>query len=167
MKPESDLALARFVANLEAVPWFNSVGQPLPADTTAQQLHRWEDWPGPEEPAILELSERQQALHDELLASAPERCRDLETVWERVSEIVIRLGASAVPYDANEDAWHGPTTAVWQASWTAGLVAWCIMLGREIPADLQEQWHWFVLGHWPSGYTLVKADGRPGPLLVL
>lgn len=168
MKPESDLglAVARFIEDLEAVSWFKNVGQPLPADTNARQFHRWEDWPGPEEPAIFELSGRQQALHDDLLASAPERREQLEKLWERISEIVIRLGASAVPYDANEDAWHGPTSAVWQASWTAGLLAWCILLGCQVPADLQEQWHWFVLGHWPSGYTVVRADERLGPLLV-
>lgn len=168
MKPESDLglAVAQFIEDLEAVPWFKNVGQPLPPGTNARQLLRWEDWPGPEEPAIFELSERQEALHDELLSSAPERREQLEKLWQRIGEIVIRLGASAVPYDANEDSWHAPTTAVWQASWTAGLVAWCVFLGRQVPGDLQEQWRWFMLGHWPSGYSVVWADERLGPLLV-
>jgi len=168
MNPESDLdpAVARFIQDVEAVPWFKNVGHPLPPNSNARQFHRWEDWPGPEDPAIFELSERQQALHDELLASAPEKREGLENLWERVSEIVIRLAASVVPYDANQDSWHGPTAAVWQAGWTAGLVAWCVLLGRQVPEELQEQWRWFVLGHWPSGYTIVWADDRLSPLLV-
>ena len=168
MKPDSNLdpVLARFIQEVNAVPWFKNVGQPLPPDTKARQLHGWEDWPGPEEPAIFELSERQQALHDDLLASAPERHEELEHVWEHISEIVMRLAAAEVPYDANADAWHAPSAAVWQASWTAGLVGWCILLCRQIPAELQEQWRWFLLGHWPSGSTVVWADERLGPLLV-
>jgi len=168
MNPESDVdqAVARFIQDVAAVPWFKNVGQRLPAETNARQIHRWEDWPGPEEPAILELSERQQALHYGLLASAQERREELQDLWERISEIVVRLAAAAVPYDANKDSWHGPNAAVWQASWTAGLVAWCILLRRQIPAELQEQWHWFELGHWPSGYSVVWADDRLGPLLV-
>lgn len=92
MKPESDvgLAVARFVEDLEAVPWFKNVGYPLPADMNARPLHQWEDWPGPEEPAIFELSERQQALHDELLASAPERREQLENLWCRMMPTRIR-----------------------------------------------------------------------------
>jgi hypothetical protein len=169
MHPEGDVdpAIARFIQEVEAVPWFNNVGQRLPAETNARQIHRWEDWPGPEEPAIFELSERQQVLHDELLASAPERRKELHNLWKRLNEIVISLAAKAVPYDANKDSWHGPNMAVWQASWTAGLVAWCLLLRRRVPAELQEQWRWFVLGHWPSGYSVVWADDRLGPLLVL
>ncbi len=168
MTPDNDFepAVAQFIREVNAVPWFKNVGQPLPPDTNARQLHRWEDWPGPEEPSIFEISERQQALHDELLASAPGRRSELERVWKRIGDIVTSLAASAVPYDAKKDSWHGPTSAVWQASWTAGLVAWCLLLSRELPADLHEQWRWFVLGHWPSGYTAVKEGERVGPFLV-
>jgi hypothetical protein len=168
MKPESELdpVVTRFIQDLEAVAWFKNVGQPLPPATNARQLRQWEDWPGPEEPAIFELTERQQALRDELLAHAQERREELNNLWTRISEMVCRLAAAAVPYDANKDSWHGPNAAVWQASWTAGLVAWCLLLGRQIPAELQEQWRWFVLGHWPSGYSVVWADDGLGPLLV-
>jgi hypothetical protein len=161
-----DPVVARFIQDVNAVPWFKNVGQPLSSETNARQFHRGEDWPGPEEPAIFELSERQQALHDELLASAPERREALENLWGRIDATVIRLAVAAVPYDANEASWYGPNAAVWQASWTAGLVAWCLLLQREIPAELQEQWRWFALGHWPSGYAVVWADDRLGPLLV-
>jgi hypothetical protein len=168
MKPDIDFdpVVARFIEEVTAVPWFKNVGQPLPLDMNARQLQGWEDWPGPDEPAIFELSERQQALHSELLASAPERRGELEKAWERISDLVFGLAASAIPYDASKDSWHGPTAAVWQARWTAGLVAWCQLLDREIPADLQEQWRWFVLGHWPSGYSAAWANERRGPLLV-
>lgn len=168
MTPDTNLdpVVARFVQDVNAVPWFKNIGQPFPPDTNAEQFHRWEDWPGPEEPSIFELSERHQALYDELLGSAPERREELENVWECISQIVRRLAAAQVPYDVSKDAWNAPSTAVWQASWTACLMSWCLLLHRQIPADLQEQWRWFVLGHWPSGYTVVWADERLGPLLV-
>jgi hypothetical protein len=166
IEPDEDLAVARFLKELGAVPWFKNIGKPLPSDSGASQLRQWEDWPGPEEPAILELSERQQTLHDEILARAEGRRAELLNLWDRVDDIVMRIASKSVPYDPNGDSWHGPTAAVWQASWTGGLVAWCVLLCRPIPAELQEQWRWFVLGHWPSGYTVVWADDRLGPLLV-
>jgi hypothetical protein len=159
-------ALAKFLADLENMPWFANVGKPLPAGKTAKQLRGWEEWPGPEEPAIFELSERQQALHDALLAGAEKRRKDLSRLWEQVREIVFRRACLTVPYDPEQDAWHAPTSAVWQAAWAAALVAWSICLACPIPAELQEQWDWFARGHWPSGYTTVSAEDRVGPLLV-
>jgi hypothetical protein len=158
--------IKRFMQDIAVVPWFRDVGQPLPSDTKAQQLRCWEDWPGPEDAAVFELSKRQQALYDELLANAPPRRAELENLWGRISRVVIPLASAAVPYDASRDAWHGPNAAVWQAAWTTGLVAWCVLLGRQIPAELEEQWHWFMLGRWPCGYAVVWADDRLGPLLV-
>jgi hypothetical protein len=159
-------AVARFVAELESIPWFRNIGRPLPPDAVAKQLRRWEDWPGPEEPAVFELSERQQALYDELMAESGARRAELLNLWDRVHKRVITCATSAVPYDPAQDSWHAPTVAVWQAALTAGLIALCTWLRRPVPEDLQQQWNWFVLGHWPSGYSRYGPDDRRGPLLV-
>ena len=163
---DDDPALVNFLDYLERIPWFGNVGKPLPAGTSAKQLRGWEDWPGPEEPPIFELAERHQALYEALLKGAERRRAELSRLWEHVREIVFRRALPAVPCDPEQDAWHAPTTAVWQAAWTAALVAWCLRLGCPIPAELQEQWDWFAGGHWPSGYTIVWPDDRLGPLLV-
>jgi hypothetical protein len=162
---DEDAELSKFLAELECIPWFSKVGQALPAVTTAKQLRRWDDWPGPEEPAIFELSARLQAIYDAMAESAVRR-DELSRLWDLVHQIVFRLACPAVPYDSEQDAWHGPTTAVWQAAFTAGLIAWCVRLRRPVPAELHEQWSWFVLGHWPSGYTAMLGDDQIGPLLV-
>jgi hypothetical protein len=163
---DQDPALTKFLIELGSIPWFSNIGKSLPADTAAKQLRRWEDWPGPEEPTISELHERQQVLYEDMMAESEGRRKELLELWDRVHKTALTFASLAVPYDPDQDAWHGPTMAVWQAAWTAGLIAWCIYLRRPIPKDLQEQWKWFVLGHWPSGYSVVWANDRLGPLLV-
>jgi hypothetical protein len=167
LERDKDSVVEKFLKELESVPWFKNIGKPLPEVATARQFCRWEDWPGPEEPAIFELSKRLQSLYDEILARSAERREELTRLWDRVHKIVFTCASPAVPYDPDKDSWHGPTAAVWQAAWTAGLIAWCVLLGCQIPVELQEQWEWFVRGHWPSGYAEVWADDRLGPLLVL
>lgn len=163
---DRDASVTRFLTHLKSIPWFRSIGKPLPPNTVAKPLQSWEDWPGPDQPAIIELSLRQQALYDEILACCAGRRDEVLRLWDHIREIVFSVAATAVPYDPMQDSWHGPTTAVWQAAWTAGLVGLCIHLQRPIPADLHEQWNWFVIGHWPSGYTEPWEDDQLGRLLV-
>jgi hypothetical protein len=163
---DQDPALAKFLTELKSIPWFRHIGKPLPADAAVKQLRQWEDWPGPEEPAIFQLSQRQQALYDDIMTTSEERRAELSRLWDRVHQIVFRLASPVVPYDPERDAWHAPTAAVWQAAWTAGLIALTILLRRPIPTELQEQGNWFRLGHWPSGYTVVWGDDKLGPFLV-
>jgi hypothetical protein len=159
-------AVAHFVAELKSIPWLKNVGKALPAGSTAKQMQRWEDWPGPEEPAILELSTRFQGLYDHLIAESKSRGLDLSKLCQQAHDIVFESAASAVPYHQKQDCYHGPTAAVWQAACTAELVVMYVATRRSIPDDVQEQWKWFVDGHWPAGYTVVWADERLGPLLV-
>ena len=156
--------LGDFLAQLEAVPWFSSIGRPTAADAGAVRMSAWEDWPGPEEPGILELSLRHQDLYDRVLAEAGDQRPALAELWEAIHAAVFQRAAPRVPYDPAGDAWHGPTTAVWQAAWTAGLIGLCLRTGRPIPLELQEQWAWFARGHWPSGYAAGCGDN--GRLLV-
>jgi hypothetical protein len=162
--PEALPAVDDFLAQLDTVPWFSNIGRPTPADAEVGRIHEWEEWPGPEEPTITELSLRHQALFDDIMADAGAQRAALTEVWDRVHDRVFRAAAPKVPYDPQRDAWHGPTTAVWQAAWTAGLVGLCLHTGRSVPPEIQEQWLWFVRGHWPSGYSSVR--GKLGALLV-
>lgn len=155
-----------FLAQLETISWFGNLGNPILPRSGVEQIYRWEDWPGPEEPPILELSLRQQILYDSIMSDAGEQQGDLSALWDRIHAVVFRAAAPKVPYDPQQDSWHGPTTAVWQAAWTAGLIGLCLQLGRFVPPELEEQWIWFLRGHWPSGYANLGAGGRLGPLLV-
>jgi len=94
-----------------------------------------------------------QALYDAIMEEAREERAALSELWHRINAVVFGAASSRVPFDPKQDAWHGPTTAVWQAAWTAGLVGLYLRTGRPIPQELLEQWSWFVRGHWPSGYT--------------
>jgi hypothetical protein len=112
----------------------------------------------------LELSQRHQELFDSILADAGQQRPALSELWDRIHAAVFSAAASRISYDPNQDTWHGPTMAVWQAAWTAGLIGLCLETGRSIPPELAEQWTWFNRGHWPSGYVWLK--GQRGPLLV-
>jgi hypothetical protein len=163
--PEKIILIERFLADLESVPWFSNIGKEIPPEFTIKRLSSWEVWPGPEDIGISELSLMQQSLFDEIMATSDNKGH-LVDLWDKIHEIVVRVAKTKVPYDPDKDAWHAPTLAVWQAAWTAGLIGLCLATNRPIPMDLQEQWDWFLRGHWPSGYSKVWANERLGPLLV-
>ncbi len=125
MPPASDLTTVEaFLADLPTVPWFAKVGQPIAGDSVPR-IWTWEEWAGPEEESgrIVALSLRHQDWHDALLAAHSTKEAELETLWHGVAGIVLACVPEHVPYDPDADAWHAPTLAVWQAVWTAGLVA--------------------------------------------
>src|SRR5687768_8836620 len=103
--------ITQFLNELESITWFANIGKPLPPDATVERLSRWEDWPGPQGPAVYDLYASQQALHDQLLAQAEDSRDELKALWDQVHEIVFRRAASTVPYDPLQDCYHGPTMA--------------------------------------------------------
>lgn len=153
-----------FLATLESVPWFRNIGRPMESAANIKCMQGWEDWPGPEDPYVREISQRQQTLYDDLFKSAADERDQLVALWNRIQAIVFRVAAPTVPYDQERDSWHAPTAAIWQAAWTAGLVGLCLRSARPIPSDLEEQWMWFVQGHWPAGYA--RMQGNDEQLLV-
>lgn len=148
-----------FLRELEAIPWFASIGEPLPAGSGCKQIGSWDEWRGPEEPSVAEVADRQQTLYDEMMGGreAP-RLKDL---WDRVHEVVFREATPGIPYDPDADTWHPPTFAVWHAAWTAGLVGAHRFLHRPIPPELHQQWHWFAAGHWPCDWEGDLPEGKP------
>jgi hypothetical protein len=146
-----------FLEQLASVPWFSKLGRPAPAGDEVRRITRWEDWPGPEDPSVLELHLEQQALYDLIMSDAGVDLERLRALWERIHAVVFRVAAHEVPYDARQDAWHAPTTAVWQAAWTAGLIGLLRHSGGPVPPGLLKQWIWYTNGHWPCGKT---EDGQ-------
>src|SRR4051794_12762825 len=95
------------------------------------------------------------------------RSRDrLSALWDKIHKTVFAAATTKVPYDPGQDAWHAPTTAIWMAASAAGLIGFCLATPWPVPSDLQEEWGWYLAGHWPCGYSSLKADDNPGPLLV-
>lgn len=157
---------ADFVRQLPSIPWFASIGQPFEGNETVARLESWDAWPGPEDDAVGELSIRHQTLYDTIMEKTPDSADELTLLWERIHKIVIQAASPTIPCDQSQNAWHGPNAAVWQAAWTAGLIGLCLQTRRSIPRELQEQWSWFVRGHWPSGFAGWMDYEVPGPLLV-
>lgn len=152
----TDLTLTEFESSLTSIPWFRCTGQPL-GNLTVRFIHSWDEWPGPEDDKVSTIHFRQQALHDEILAADPSRRTELNMLFQRVSERVVILASEALSLDLSQhDAWHAPSTAVWHAGWTAGLIALCLATNRAVPTDIESQWNWFSKGRWPS--ALVSPD---------
>jgi hypothetical protein len=162
----NDPRLSQFLGELPTIPWFSRIGQPIAEESNVKRMASRDDWPGPEDANVYEVHERLQTLYDAILSEVGEDQGELTDIWNKVHGIVFRDGSTMVAYDPSGDPWHGPNAAVWQAAWTAGLVAWCLFLRREMPLELQDQWNWFKRGHWPAGYTIVWGDNRLGPLLI-
>ena len=46
---------------------------------------------------------------------------------------------------------------------TAGLLGVCRYLEQPLPAELEQQWHWYREGHWPCAWV---GDFPNGKLVV-
>jgi hypothetical protein len=159
------VTVREFEAALEDVRWFARIG--APTDEGVPRLATWDDWPGPESPLVERIHLEQQELYDAIVISSAGGGAALEGVFDRIRQRVLALAGTTVPYEPNEDAWHPPTSAVWHAAWTAGLMALCISTGRTPPRALASQWEWFTRGHWPAAYSSDPPDGSAAAFVVL
>jgi hypothetical protein len=154
---QADDNLEAFMRRLESIAWFSNVGN----DTDqpyARRIENWDDWEGPESPSVSELAIRLQELRDALMSNEDASLREL---WDRTSALVFNRARDAVPYDDAEDVWYGPNAAVWQATWTASLIALHLQIRREVPRDLKLQWQSYESGHWPCDWEGDLLDGLP------
>jgi len=138
------------------LPLFSHLGAPI-ADPAIRRILSWDEWTGPEDPLAYAIGERQQSMHDAIIAP------DEEEAWKRCLDDVVRHVARLIPYDERQDTWHAPTSAAWHAGWTFALEAAYVEKAMELPAELRAQIHWFELGHWPcslrSATSMADIDG--------
>jgi hypothetical protein len=155
--------MEEFVDLLKSIPWFSNLGKSTSVSTLYKQIHSWEEWPGPQDQEVCEISIRQQAYYDSFLEYSNQHRRSLEQLWETIQDVVVQVAGRAVPYDAEKDSHYAPNLAVWHAGWTAGLVGLCLALKTPIPGELQVHWTCFVSGHWPCAW---EGDFPEGQLII-
>jgi hypothetical protein len=146
-----------FEHGLPQVGWFARLGMPSPWDGGCVRIFAWRHWPGPENAAVEAFALAQQDMKNRIFAEAPAPA-DLPALFDRVNTQVIAQARRFVPFDPGQDAWHAPTLCVWEAGYTAALVACVLACDGPVPADLAETWAWFEAGHWPSGFAAEPGD---------
>jgi hypothetical protein len=154
-----------FLEDVDRIQWFARVRRPLEGSAT-RVLADWTEWPGPSDPLVEAIHVRQQEIHDALLAEF-EHPEEAEQEFQRVVNRVIQIAGGAVPFDEKADAWHAPTSAVWHAAWTAGLVALYQLAGRSPERDIAEQWQWFLGGRWPAAAASLDNKNVPVGFVVM
>jgi hypothetical protein len=165
-QPFAAVGLAEFERRLRSVGWFGSLGTPSRWDGGCVRIVRWGQWPGPEHPPVEAAALAGQAIHDVVFAAVgPSAAGELHGTFDRVHALVWERARTAVPFDADQDAWHAPTQCVWDAAYWTALVACVLACGWAVPEDLVEVWNWYAAGHWPSGFADEPGDG-PGRQLA-
>lgn len=149
-----------FECGLGEVAWFANLGQPSPWDEGCVRFYAWDQWPGPENGPGEALALTGQDMYDRIFAASPVAADALQTLFDRIGMIVTDRARTAVPFDPEGDAWHGPTLCVWGAGYVAGLIGCVLASGWPVPHDLVELWNWFEAGHWPASFTHEPGDGR-------
>jgi len=149
-----------FERGLGEVAWFANLGQPSPWDEGCVRFYAWDQWPGPENGPGEALALTGQDMYDRIFAASPVAADALQTLFDRIGMIVRDRARTAVPFDPEGDAWHGPTLCVWDAGYVAGLIGCVLASGWPVPHDLVELWNWFEAGHWPASFTHEPGDGR-------
>jgi hypothetical protein len=145
-----------FIAGLALIPWFERLGKPSERDPEVFRIYDWAVWPGPEDSACSLQGLLYQKWHDELFQSKTPYSR----LWVTIEAQVFQLIKHTVPYQADEDAWHGPNAAVAGARFLAALTGCTLLkygslgdLGSERKQwTLANEWSWYGAGHWPCGY---------------
>jgi hypothetical protein len=157
-RPFTARTTAEFESRLAETAWFTALGAPSPWDEGCVRIRDWDDWPGPENALGEAFGLMGQEFRDAVVATGDRPAAELDAVFDRVGEAVMTRARAAVPFDPDEDAWHAPTQCVWDAAYTAGVIATVLACGRPAPGDLVELWNWYEAGHWPGGFAAEPGD---------
>src|SRR5262249_28842370 len=111
-----------FLRQLEQIPWFANLGRLSSRDDEVFRICHWHTWPGPEDPG----SSMQAAFHmswrNSLFeATTDEQASYMKQLEKDIRDITLGITKLRVPYDEDQDVWHGPTAAAWFAAKTAAL----------------------------------------------
>lgn len=175
-------SIEAIVREMEKIPWFANLGKPSPRDEEVFRIFHWDTWPGPENPG----GELQSAYHmlwkHEIIGKEKEDT-ELAAMFDAVERRILAVAKTHVPYREDQDAWYGPNTAAWSASWVAALVACNLLKTGSLPGDgnrrmqwtLRSEWQWYLAGHWPCTYywqwgyrdvATAELTGGPKQLVV-
>jgi hypothetical protein len=147
-----------FEAALQGIPWFLNLGKPHPRDSEVRRIRSWDEWGGPERGYGDWFGRYPAVVRERIEAEHSDRQAELDAVWARIEGFVFQAACGNVPGAGEGDPWHGPTACVSQAGYTAALVGWHLLLGRDLPAPSAAEWTWLASGHWPCDY----AEPPPG-----
>lgn len=149
------------VETAKSFEWFSAVGEDID-DPDVERIRSWDDWEGPENERVAAIHIDQSDMREALIGGDGR----LESIFDTVCGHMIAHISAFVPYDPDEDAWHGPTLAVNQAGFTVALVVLHKYLHVKVPDFLAAQYKWYERGHWPCGCKTVDDHGRPAGLCI-
>jgi len=84
-----DSSVSEFLSQLSQIPWFENLGQPIDPAAGVPQIGSWDEWPGPEDPGAMEMGDRHQALHDELMSSAGDQATEATNPWNQIKAYLV------------------------------------------------------------------------------
>lgn len=149
------------VERAKSFKWFAAIGDDID-DPDVDRIRSWDAWEGPEQERVAAI----HIGHSEMQGRVTGGDAKLDAIFIAVRDRMIDHLSRFAPFDPNEDAWHGPTTAVVQAAWTVALVALHKHLHTHVPEVLAAQYRWYKRGHWPCGYKTVDEFGRPAGFCI-
>ncbi len=143
-----------FYEQILKIQWFSNVGERNQRDTTVKRITDWSEWNGPETELNGEFAEWLSFRKEQIYVKNFEKRQQLKDVFDRTEEFVRKQILKGYwLYDPEEDAWHGPTTCVWAASFTFALIGLYVFLECPLPDRLIEEEYWYASGHWPCDYA--------------
>ncbi len=147
-----------FLSVAKNIEWFSAIGDPI-SSHAVERIESWDDWEGPEDPQVEALHSGHGETFDQLVEGDDTLKHEFNTIVDEITTIASKY----VPYDADEDPWYAPTTAVGQAAWTVALISIYIKKQMDVPKMLVEQWNWFLKGHWPCSFQKnISAEEASG-----
>lgn len=166
--PFQKTSLDAFEREVARIDWFANVGKDSPWDSGCVRIRNFDDWTGNmDEDNVELLGEQSQEYYDYVLGVAGlSREEELKALFKRIHDLVHSIAGRRLEFDKNVPSDEGSAQCVWCAAWDAGVVACFLALDCELPEDLQEEWAWFVEGHWPCGLEY-GARGEMRRLVVL
>ena len=150
-----------FLSEAKNIEWFSAIGNQI-SNHDVERIESWDDWEGPEDSNVESL----HVGHSEILDNIVEDDDFLKNLFNKIVDEIIQVASKYAPYDADEDPWYAPTTAVGQAAWTVALISIHLKKSIDVPAMLIEQWNWFKIGHWPCSFSNTGSSDKPNGYCV-
>ena len=147
------------IRELSGIPWFERLGRPSARDEAVVRIFSWDEWQGPETPGATLYAALSQQWHDDIFDGAGDDERvELMAIEKRLHAAAFPIISDKLPWDPDEDPWHGPTNAVDSACWLVAVAGLAIAKHGTLPssATFAAAWQWYRDGHWPFAFDWHK-----------